>query len=160
MHQCRHPDLWRSVVGDLTLVLLALAAAFHKQMPFEFLTAATLQTGTIAAQRNETIDQQTLGKNLLQASAENGGYEPKSRSGNAGQGLLPALHGGTRAASFTITGHIKCPGGFEAFGQGVPGAPRHHEQDKKQRVGPPARAARASHGLMSLLPKLRCEKIA
>ena len=84
MHQRRHPDLRRSFIGVFTFFVGFALFAFHEQMLFEFLTAATLETGAIAAQGNKAIDQHALGKDVLQASAESGGHCPQSRSWNAG----------------------------------------------------------------------------
>ena len=58
--------------GGLLLPLLFLLLA-QTEASFEFLGPGTGQTRTVTAQRNKTIDQETLGKDLGKAAADGSG---------------------------------------------------------------------------------------
>src|SRR5437773_9701923 len=59
--------------GGLLLPLLFLLLA-QTEASFEFLGPGTGQTRTVTAQRNKTIDQETLGKDLGKAAADGSGH--------------------------------------------------------------------------------------
>src|SRR5438105_732203 len=54
---------------------------------------------------------------------------------------------------------VKGTRGLEAFGQRIPRAPGHAQQDEEQRLGLPAPGATPGDRLLRLPPDLRCEKV-